>query len=259
MADMTSTTSMPSWVQPYAAGFLNRAQQVADTPYQAYTGQMVAPMNQWQQQGLQAQAQRAMTGSPVTSAAQQNITSTLNGDFLGQSNPYLNSQIQAAQGDLTTAWNNTAIPSWSRAMQGSGSFGNSGVMQAQQAAASDLQKNLGRVSSDMRFNAYNTERQNQMSALGLAPSIANQDYADIAQLTNAGNAYQTQQQKVNDADYQQYLRQMQYPQQQLDIMRSALGGVNFGNTTTTPGPSTASQLVGGALTGASLYNLLFGG
>jgi hypothetical protein len=48
--------------------------------------------------------------------------------------------------------------------------------------------------------------------------------------------------------------------QQLDVMGNALGR-SYGqtNTTTQPGPSTGSQIVGGALTGAGLYNLLFGG
>lgn len=261
MADVTttSTSTMPSWVQPYAAGYLQRAQAVADQPFTQYQGQTVAGFTPWQQQGLQAQAARAAEGSPTMGAANANLQSVLNGSFLG-ANPYLDAQVQAAQGDLVSAWNKTAVPQWSKAMQSSGSFGNTGVMAAQYDAANALQQNLGRVAGDMRYNAYNQERQNQMSALGMAPTFAQQDYNDINQLQSAGQAYQAQQQKELDAQYQQWKTAQQYPQQQLDVMRNALGGVNFGNTTTNtqPGASTASQVLGGITSGLGLYDLIFG-
>ncbi|MFK5283401.1 hypothetical protein ACI3PL_27895, partial [Lacticaseibacillus paracasei] len=55
MADITTTNSnsYPDWAAPYASGFLQRAQQVTDQPYQAYQGDRVAGMAPWQQQGLQ--------------------------------------------------------------------------------------------------------------------------------------------------------------------------------------------------------------
>lgn len=241
----------------YSLGFLNQAYNVANTPYQQYTGQTVAGFNPYQTQAYDAQAQRAIQGSPVTSAAQSNITNTLNGNYLNaDSNPYLTGAIQSAQQDLTNAWNNSAVPSWQKAMQGSGSFGNSGVMQASQNAASDYQKSLGNIATNMRFNAYNAERQNQMSALGLSNSIANQDYTDIGQLASAGQAYQNQNQNVLDSNYQQWMAQQQYPTNQLNTFGNALRAVN-GSQTQSANP--LAQLIGGASAGAGLYNLLFGG
>jgi hypothetical protein len=314
MADITttSTSGMPSWVQPYASGFLQRAQTVADSPYQAFTGQRVADMAPWQQQGLQAQAQRAMSGSPVMNQANAGLTNMMQGGgtaaanaygpvqaqanpYAG-SNPYLQQSIDSAMGDVTRNWNNVQKPQWDTAMQRSGSFGNSGVAQANQMAQSDMQRNMGNIASGMRMQDYTQQQQlgesaanrnlqagqfnatmgenfagrqdsmfNQgqgraLSALGMAPQYAQQDYNDISQLQQAGAAYQGQNQKLLDNQYAQFLESRQYPQQQLDIMGNALGR-SYGqtNTTTQPGPSTGSQLVGGALTGAGLYNLLFGG
>lgn len=261
MADYTTTTNagLPGFVVPYAEGYLQRAQQVADTPYQAYGGQRVADMNPWQTQAYQAQAQRAASGSPVMSAANQTLTSTINGGFLG-GNPYLQNQIDAAQGDLTRQWNNVQKPQWDTAMGQSGSFGNSGVMQAGAQGMNTLQQNMGRIGSDMRFNAYNTERANQQAALSMAPTYAANDYNDINQMQQAGAGIQGQNQKQLDSGYQQFLEARNYPQTQLDIMGNALGR-SYGQTSTStqPGPSTASQLAGGALTGAALYNLLFSG
>jgi putative salt-induced outer membrane protein YdiY len=181
-------------------------------------------------------------------------------------------------------------------MQRSGSFGNSGIAQMNQMAQSDMQRNMGNIASGMRmqdytqqqqlgenavnrnlqagqFNAnlgesmagrqdsmYNQGQGRALSALGMAPTFAQQDYNDINQLQQAGAAYQGQNQKLLDNQYAQFLESRQYPMQQLDVMGNALGR-SYGqtNTTTQPGPSTDSQLVGGALTGAGLYNLLFGG
>ena len=70
---------------------------------------------------------------------------------------------------------------------------------------------------------------------------------------------QGQQQKGLDSDYQQFLEQRNYPKQQLGVMGDALQrGFGSQSMQSQPGASGASQLFGGALTGAALYNLLFG-
>lgn len=286
MADITtsSSTSMPAWAQPYAQGYLQRAQQVADTPYQAYTGQRVADMNPYQTGAFQGIANRAVQGSPVMSAANQALPGMFNptqgatqNPYAG-SNPYLQQNIDAAQGDLARNWNNVAAPSWATANQQSGSFGNAGLALAENNARDSLQRNMGQIGSSMRMQDYTQQQQlgesfagrndsmfnagqgRALSALGLAPTFANQDYNDLSQLQNAGAALQSQQQRGLDSSYQQFMDAQNYPTRQLDIMGNALGRSYGQNTTTTqPGPSTASTLAGGALTGAALYNLLFGG
>lgn len=260
MADTVTTNSigLPDWAVPYAQGYLGRAQQVSDMPYQQYTGQRVADMTPWQQQGLQAQAQRAMSGSPVMNAANQQLTNTINGGNL-QPNPYLQSQIDAAQGDLIRGWNNVQKPQWDTAMQRSGAYGNSGVAQANAMSQDSLQRNLGEIGQNMRYQNYATERGYQQQALGMAPTFAQQDYNDISQLQQAGTAYQNQNQKVLDNAYQQFLDSRNYPQQQLDSFGSALGRITGNSSTqTTPGTSAASSLFGGLAVGSGLYNLLFG-
>lgn len=261
MADVTTTQNigLPSYAQPYAQGYLGRAQQVADNPYQAYTGQRVADFAPWQQQAYQAQAQRAMSGSPVMNAANSQLQSTISGANLN-GNPYLQSQIDQAQGDLARNWNNVQKPAWDTSMQRSGSFGNSGIMQANQEGQRMMQENMGRIGADMRFQNYGMERGYQQQALGMAPAFAQQDYNDINQLQSAGAAYQNQNQRLLDNAYSQFTESRAYPQQQLDVLGGALGRIQ-GNTsqTTSPGTSTGANVVGGLATGAGLYNLLFGG
>jgi hypothetical protein len=67
-------------------------------------------------------------------------------------------------------------------------------------------------------------------------------------------------QQRKDIQYQDLVRQIQLPEQQLMGMTSLLRGVPMGDrigttSATTPPPSFASQLTGAGLTGLSLYNL----
>ena len=315
MADATTTTNMglPSFVQPYAEGYLNQAQQVANLPYQQYQGPLTADMNQYQTGAYQGIANRAMQGSPVMSAANgalpqffggqtQGATQNPYGNVQAQanpyagSNPYLQQSIDNAQSDMVRNWNNVAAPSWASANQHSGSFGNAGLAMAENDARNTMQRNMGQIDSSMRSadyalqgqygeNAANRNLQAQttnaglgesyagrndsmfnsgqtraLSALGMAPTFANQDYTDLNNMASAGGALQAQQQKVNDANLGQFNQSRLYPQQQLDVMGNALSH-SYGqqSSTTQPGASTASQVAGGALTGAALYNLLFSG
>lgn len=277
MADVTTTSSSsyPDWAQPYAAGYLQRAQQVTDTPYQQYQGPLVADMNQYQTQALGGIASRAVQGSPVMSAANGALPSYFSGQASATANPYgnvsagsnqyagpnqyLQQNIDAAQGDLVRQWNNVAKPQWDTSMQQSGSFGNSGVAQAQAMAQEGLQRQIGNIGSTMRMQdytaqqqlaesalnrglqaqttnanlgesyasrndaAYNNAQSRGLSALGLAPTFANQDYTDLNNLLTAGNQYQTQNQNQATAGYQQYLDARNYPTQQLQAFGSALG------------------------------------
>jgi hypothetical protein len=80
--------------------------------------------------------------------------------YLEASNPYLNSQIDAAQGDIMRNWNTSAQPAFNSAMVKSGSFGNAGVNEMNRNASQDTQNALGRVSDSMRSQAYNQGIQN---------------------------------------------------------------------------------------------------
>lgn len=249
---MYTTSNQPlPYVQPYLQDYLARQQDVSNTPYTQSPGQYADP-NSYLNSGWQAIANRAMQGSPVMDAGNKTLTDTLNGSFLN-ANPYLDQSISNAQGDLTKAWNTVAKPSWETAMLGGGSFGNSGVQEASNNAQGQLQQNLGRVASDMRSNAYNTERGYQQSALGLAPTYANQDYTDANQLLTAGTQQQGYQDRNAQQNYNWWNEAQQYPQQRLNSLGTALGvGVNSGSQTEQPGVSAGTSALGGALIGSQL-------
>lgn len=255
MSQYTTTNQPLPWVTPYAQDHLARTQEVVNQPYQQSPGSYVAP-NQYLAQGWSATANRAMQGSPVMGAANANAQKTLEGGYLN-ANPYLDQTIANAQGDLTSAWNQVQKPAWDTAMQQSGSYGNSGVAQANGYAADSLQKNLGRISTDMRGNAYNQERGYQQQMTGMAPALAQNDYFDSNQLLGVANQAQGYLQGAQNQNQQWFDEAKQYPRDQLDLYGRAINGTSGGTSTQTqPDPSKASQVVGGALTGAALAKYL---
>ncbi|MBV4519671.1 hypothetical protein KVG88_06315 [Pseudomonas sp. SWRI74] len=177
------------------------------------------------------------------------------------SNPYLQQNIDAAMGDITRNYNDAVAPGLTTQMVSSGSFGNTGAQASTQNALNDLTKNLGNTASGMRMQDYTTQqglaesqinrnmqtsqfnssmgndyasRNDQMKGqmLNLAPTYGNQAFTNAAQLTNAGNAYQDNQQQQLDALYQNWTDQQNDPYKKLAAM-SGVFGSGLGNTATT--------------------------
>lgn len=258
MASYTTTNAPLPYLEPYLQDFYGRAQEVANTPYTQSPGTYTAP-NPYLTAGWDATANRALQGSPTMDAANQTLQTTLSGGYLN-ANPYLDQSVANAQGDLVKSWNQVQAPQWDMAMRNSGSFGNTGVAQSAAFGADTLQQQLGRVATDMRGNAYNTERGYMQQAMGLAPQYAQQDYADANALLSVGAQAQGFNQAAQNQNQQWFTEAQQYPQQQLSFYGNALGVGSGGTSTqTAPDPSTASQVIGGALTGSQLLELLFGG
>jgi hypothetical protein len=245
----TSTTSAPSWVQDAGKTYLDRANQVSTTPYNPSPSQVAGP-NAMQSTAWGAIQNRAMQGSPVMGAANDTLTQTLNGGFMG-SNPYLDGMVDKAQGDVVRNYNHVARPNQAASMIRSGSFGNSGIEQMTRDQDQDLMGTLGNISTQIRGGNYEAERGRMQNALGYAPQFAQQDYNDANQLLQAGNQQNqfAQQQALQNKEW--WNEAQQYPAQQLGLFGNAIGNVMGSgrtNTTETPGTSPLAAGLGGALT-----------
>jgi hypothetical protein len=301
----------PEWAIPYYQSYYGKAAATADLPYTPYTDQRTADINPYQQAGLQATANRALQGSQEVGQARTQLGNTLGGGYMNYqtpqnqnagaynsaaqiqnpyfgSNPYLQSQIDQASGDVVRNYQTAVKPSIDSANARSGSFGNSGLQEVERNAQSDLQRNLGNISSGMRFQDYTTqqglgenavnrlfqaggqqagnlfssgenlanrqdtgyqnERARQLQGIGLAPQLAGQDYVDAAALSGVGDTLNKRNQGLLDTQYQNFLEAQNYPYKQLGTLGGAFG-VNAGNTSSTQGPSGSP--VAGALGGAA--------
>jgi hypothetical protein len=235
-SDNVTTQNFPDWAVPHAQEFLGRSRQVADLPYNPYQGQTVAQLNPYQTGAYDAMAQRAYQGSPVNDAAAGELTKTLSGGYLN-SNPYLDATVNRAQGDVMRGF----APVEAR----SGSFGNSGLQEA-------MGRSLGDVSSQIRGADYANERNRMVGAIGMAPSIANQDYVDADRMLQAGQGYQTQNQLNLDDTYRRFMEAQNYPEKQLGVMGKALG-LNYGSSSQVPGNNNVAQGLGTALSAYGAY------
>ena len=211
----TSMPAIPNELKPLANLYVKQAEQIAQTPWQGYGGQRNADMNQSQNLGIGMAQNRALNGSRTMDNAEGNLSSMMQGG----SNPYLDSMVNKAQGNVMANANMAATRS--------GSFGNSGI--AESAA-----KQMGDVATSMYGNAYAGDQQNRLQAIGMAPTFGDAAYRDAGQLMNVGNMQQGQQQKNLDFGYQQFQDAQNNPYKQLQATGGVVGQ-STGQTTTTSG------------------------
>ncbi|WP_288253758.1 hypothetical protein [uncultured Hydrogenophaga sp.] len=212
----TTTQSIPEELKPLADAYVGKAINLGNTGYQPYGGQRYAGLNDLQQQGLDAIAQRATQGSQTVDNAEQQLNQVIAG---GNTNPYLDQMVGRAQDSVRSGYNTAAV--------NSGSFGNAGL--AEQAG-----RQMGEVATQMYGQAYDQDRARQMQAIGMAPQFGNQAYSDAQQILNAGQIKQDQQQQGLDFNYQQFQDQQNLPYRQLAAMAGPFGS-NLGSTTTQSG------------------------
>ena len=205
--------------QPFLTDVMNQASSQFRNP--ASTVAQFAPETVLAQN---AAAARALSGSPLDRAAGGQLRQTLGGDFLGAGNPYFGEVSQAVRAQVEP----NVAAQFSRAGR---SFS--------PAHAGTLGAGITNALAPFAFGQYGEERQNQLRAAALAPSIAGQDYADIGALANVGAQREGRQQSALDE-----------PMRRLREYAALIGSGNVGGTTTTTAPyfnpSPLSQGLGAA-------------
>lgn len=219
----TTTTQGPSWQVPYLQRGLSEAGNVYN---QDANGQNVAPISSQTQQSWDMATQRATNGSPLTQAAQDTAVKTINGGFLG-SNPYL---------DQT--FNRAALQTQNQlASEFAGAGRNVDASQGLRA------QQLNDLATGIYGGAYDSERNRQQDAIGMANGLANQDYVDIGQLGQVGAAREGYNQEQLDA-----------PGIALDRYLGRVSG-NMGQTSyASQSRNRAAGAVGGGMLGYQLGN-----
>lgn len=206
---------------------------------------------QLQTQGLNAQQalQVALANQQAgMTAGQQNLAAQLQTQQLGAQQGLQAQQLNQAALQEAARQNLAA----SLGVQQLGAQQSLAAQQSNQQAALQAQQQRLAAAQGLGSLAATTGQ------LGVAQQAAQLDrLKTIGAYGDLERAYAQQQ---LDARYQDTLRQMGYPEEQLAKMANILRGVPLGDTTqastaTTPPPSFASQLAGLGLSGLSLYNL----
>lgn len=153
-----------------------------------------------------------------------------------------------------------------------GTYGGARQLLAQTELDRNLQTKLGTIQSQGMQSAFDAAQKAQIASaqgygqLGsqLGTLGGQQQSSDIARATAlaaTGGTERSVGQQALDAQYQDQMRALGFPAEQLGSMSNMLRGVPLGDTmgtqtTTTPPPSFASQLAGVGLGGISLANML---
>lgn len=215
----TSTTvqNIPDELKPLANAYTEKAIGLSNQPFQPYTGQRYANLNNYQNLGLGMTADRALNGDQTFNTANQNLTQMMG----NQENPYLRGMVNSAMDAAASKVNS----------QFSGS--NYGTTANQELMATSMMN----AANPLLSSAYESDQGRRMQAIGMAPQFANQRYQDASQLMNAGQVMQDQSQKNLDFGYEQFQEAQNLPYKQLAAMSGVFGSNLGGSSTTTQNSS----------------------
>jgi hypothetical protein len=232
------------FVKPYYEEALGQAQQLYQSDVPQYFPQATyTPFSGQTEAALQLQEQRALAGSPLLGSSQQEIQNILSGQYLNPAtNPYLQQTFQRAAGDVQSQL---------------GSMFAKGGRYGSAAMAETAGRTMGDIASQIYGSAYNQERARQLQAAQLAPQMAQQDYADIAQLAQVGQAREGLQEAALADAMQRFQFEQQKPYTKLREYLASIGAP-YAQQTVSQQPiyrNLGANLLGGALGGAQLGSL----
>ncbi len=241
-ATSTASNTSEPWAEqkPYITQGLSEAQKIYQSSGPSYfPGSTVAGFSPEQQQAQTLGANRALGGNATMDAAENWTNKAIGGAF--SQDPYSSQVFNNIQSKV--------LPSVNAQFSAAGRYGSGAHADT---ATRALTESFAPYASQM----YQQGVDRQQSAAGMAPTFAQNDYADLAALQDIGQQKQLMgQSELDDArarfDYAQDL-----PGNKLAQYMGFIGG-NYGGTTTsaTPyyKPSFAQQAAGGALSLAGLF------
>jgi hypothetical protein len=220
-------------VQPFVKYGLEEAKGLyqTDTP-QYYGGQTYVGPSAQTQTALQAAQNRALMGSPLLPAAQQQQLGTIQGNYLSAGNPYFTQALAGPTQQATQAYNDAIKAAQSTASQ-AGRYGSGVSADIQNRAANTLATTLANTYGNLAYQNYAGERGMQNQAVMNAPGLAQADYADISQLANVGKTAEDYQKTALQADIDRFNFEQNKPYQKLSAYLGAAYGAPMGQVSTT--------------------------
>lgn len=241
-------------------GFSAAEDMFLNNPNQYYPESTVVPFSNQTEGALGMMENRAMAGNAGNKAAMSNITDTLGGSYLN-SNPHLNTAIDAATRPMVDRFNDTVLPGIQAGFQGSGRYGSGLQAYQQRQAGEDLTRSIGDVSSAMSYANYGDERTNQMRAATMAPMLAQTEYDDIGALQNVGAIREQQAGAQMQDDINRFNFAQNAPKDAVQQYMALVNG-GYGGTSTQTAPIYSNNVATGLGYAGSAANIaggLFGG
>ena len=232
----SSTTKTSSELDPtvrpyveYGLGEAKNLYQQAGPSY--YPGQTYIGPSAQTSASLQAAQNRALQGSPLQQAAQQQQLGTVGGQYLSAGNPYFTQALAGPTQQATQAYND-AIKAAQGTASMAGRYGSGVSADIQNRAANTLATTLANKYGDLAYQNYAGERALQQQSAFNAPQMAAADYADIQQLANVGKTAEGYQQTALQSAIDRYNYEQNLPYQKLSAYLGAAYGSPQGQVST---------------------------
>jgi len=268
-------TNLPEYARPYFENLLKRSQAESYRDYDIYPGERITPFNPAEQNihqevlGLQTPTAFQSAANTGIATGQAGLAGAL-GDTQNYMSPYIQGALDPQLRNLQRASN---LQDRDLALQAARQGGRGGSREA--FMRSELQRNTAQNQADVLGKGYQTAyeqalaRQRDLGTLGiqgLTTGIAGakeQQSGDMARLAAqeaiAGKQRDMDQQRLQ-LSYEDFLRQRDYPKEQLGFYSNMLRGlpVQLASTQTTyqPPQSVASQLGGLGLGALGLSKIM---
>ena len=258
----TTTSSIDPTIQPYLTYGLQQAQNLyqAGGP-QYYGGQTYVSPSTATQTGLQALEARAKLGNPLLQSAQNQLQSTVSGNFLS-GNPFFQGAFQPAAQAAEMQYKQTLGDIGSKASL-AGRYGSGAMGSLQDRATSAFGQQLANTAGQLAYQNYADERARQQAATLAAPAMSSADYQDIQNMLQAGQIREGYTGQQTQADIAKFNFLQNQPQQNLQnylslVYGNPLGRVGSSTASGYNDTSTLQNLLGIAAVGGGLYKNLGG-
>lgn len=269
----TITQEPADYIKPYLDFGFSEAKDLYNTPMDYYPGQTFTDFSGTTLDALDAIENRARQGNPLVgdasdffgaaiggnflnpatdyfsnvsggdfsgSTGYNMLLDTARGDFLNKENPYLDAalqpaidrvQSQFARGGRLGSGANTAAITNALAPVYAQNFENE---RARQIAAQTALGGVQDRAASALGNLAQTDFANRFKAAQLAPTMAAQDYADLAQLLNVGSAYDKKANEALMSDIARFNFFQSEPQDRLANFMSMIKGGQVGTQKSFP-------------------------
>jgi len=226
----TTSSGVDPTLQPYLTYGLEEAKKQYQAPgAQFYQGKTYVDPSQSTQLALQAAQQRAISGSPIQAAANQEYLATVQGKGV---NPFLEGALAGTNRQAQEAYTQGVQGLQSKASS-MGRYGSNAMGQQVGQAQDIFGRNLAETSGKLAYESAEAERNRQMTAVGNAPAYAQNDYADIQKLLTAGQAQESYQQKALQDAINRYNFEQTAPERKLQQYTNLFTSMPAGTTSTT--------------------------
>ena len=219
----TATTKINPDFKPFVQFSLNEAKNIYENMPDA-PSTLAPDQSAYSKQAIEMAAQRAMGGSPLTRAAQDEQLATIQGRGV---NPFLSGaldQVNRLSGEQYTR----NIQNLQSQASSAGRYGSSAMGQQAGTAQDIFARASAEQGGQLAYQSAEAERNRQINASQFAPQMAASDYADIQRLLQAGQGQEAYQQQ----DILGKLAAQDIPMQRLQQAANVFYGAPMETTTT---------------------------